>query len=186
MKISTVSSRFTLTILSLLVVCISMSYSQQVPFNNFFSDKTMRMDYFHTGMKGQETISLDAVYMEGAWPGSKVNLVDTLNMGEYLMRVYDVATNSLIYSRGYSTIYGEWMTTDESNTTVRTFHESVRFPYPQRKAQVTISRRDKYMAFHEIFSTVIDPANNSEVTKKHPMPTMAIGVPVRLVTMSSK
>ncbi len=55
-------------------------------FNNFFLDKTMRMDYYHTGIKDQEIISLDVVYEEPAclmnanqlWAGSKNNLIDTI------------------------------------------------------------------------------------------------------------
>ena len=35
-----------------------------IQFDKFFIDKTMRMDYYHTGIKGHETISLDAVYEE--------------------------------------------------------------------------------------------------------------------------
>lgn len=119
----------------------------------------MRVDYFHTGTKGSETISLDKIYREGPWPGSTLNLVDTLNLGEYFFRVTDASTNALIYSRGYSTIFNEWQTTDEATAGMyRTFHESLRFPYPVSKIQLTISRRDKQMIFHEIFSTIIDPA----------------------------
>ncbi len=146
------------------------AYSQQVRFNDFFTDKTLRVDYFHTGMKGSETISLDATYEEGAWPGSKINLLDTLNLGEYLVRVYDVTTTTMIYSRGYSTIFNEWMTTDESEKMFRTFHESVRFPMPKRQVQMTISHRDRQMVFHEIFSTLIDPLTYREVSKENHTP----------------
>jgi hypothetical protein len=133
-------------------------------FSRYFIDETMRVDYYHTGTKGQETIGLDKVYEEGSWPGSKVNLIDTLNLGEYLFKVADVGTNSIIYSRGYSSMFNEWQTTDEANSGVyRTFSETVRFPYPTHKVQLTISRRDKQMIFHEIFSTVIDPNSPTEV-----------------------
>ena len=72
------SLRITLFILSLLI--FSGIASAQI-FDQFFSDKTLRVDYYHTGTKGSETISLDQVYEEGPWPGSKVNLLDTLNLG---------------------------------------------------------------------------------------------------------
>lgn len=141
-----------------------VSLSQAVSYDKFFGDKTMRVDYHHTGTKGAETISLDKVYEEGLWPGSKVDLVETLNLGEYLVRVYDVASNTLVFSRGYSTIFNEWQTTEEASAGMyRTFHETVRFPYPKNKMQVTISRRDKKMVFQQIFSTVVDPNSPSEV-----------------------
>src|SRR5436309_3632615 len=76
-----------------------LAYSQT--FNNFFLDRTLRVDCYHTGTKGTETFSLDQVLEEGPWAGSVVNLLDTLNLGEYQMRVYDEPTAALIYSRGY-------------------------------------------------------------------------------------
>jgi hypothetical protein len=151
---------FTLFIVLLLFSALTLAQS----FDRFFSTTTLRVDLFHTGTKGVETISLDQVYEEGSWPGSKNNLLDDLNLGEYIVRVYDVTTTTPIFSRGYSTMFNEWQTTDEAlGGMYRTFHESVRFPYPKGKVQVTISRRDKNMDFHEVFSTVIDPNSKTQV-----------------------
>jgi hypothetical protein len=146
----------------------------------------MRVDYYHTGTKGSETISLDKVYEEGVWPGSRVNLIDGLNLGEYLVRVYDLASTSLVFSCGYSTMFNEWQTTDEAIGGVyRTFHETVRLPYPKNKIQLTISRRDKKMVFHEVFSTVIDPNSPTEVNReKRPAPFKV--VPLMVNGASSK
>ncbi len=129
-------------------------------FERFFEDKTLRVDYYHTGTAGQEVISLDQAYEEGVWAGSRKNLIDTLNLGKYLVKVFDVATNQMIYSRGYASVYGEWETTGEAqNGVFRTFHESVLLPFPKQPVQVTIAKRDKWMRFQDIFSTVIDPAS---------------------------
>ena len=129
-------------------------------FDNYFENKTLRVDYYHTGTATTEVISLDQVYEEGVWAGSRRNLIDTLNLGKYLVKVFDVATNQLIYSRGFSSIYGEWETTGEArDEKSRTFHESVLLPFPKKRAQVVLAKRDKWMHFQDIFSTVIDPAS---------------------------
>lgn len=162
-----------LVVLLLLAIALSPRlHSQAVDFDQYFTDKTMRVDYYHTGTKGIETMSLDKVYEEGTWPGSRINLVDNLNLGEYIVRVYDLASTTLIFSRGYSTMFNEWQTTDEAIGGIyRTFHETVRLPYPKSKIQLTISRRDKKMIFHELFSTVIDPNAPAEVNReKKPTP----------------
>ena len=149
----------------LILACLVAVQAQS--FDRFFLDKTMRVDYYHTGSKGTELISLDQVYEEGQWPGGKVNLLDTLNLGEYLVRAYDVATASMIFSRGYSSMFNEWQSTDEANDGIyRTFHETVRFPYPRQSVQVTISRRDRQMILHEVFSTVIDPNSPKDVHRE--------------------
>ena len=48
-------------------------------FDADFSDKTMRLDYFHTGGPGGEVISLDRVVSDGRWAGSRTRLLDTTN-----------------------------------------------------------------------------------------------------------
>lgn len=140
-------------------------------FDSFFLNKTLRVDYYHTGTKGQETIALDQCYEEGEWAGSQSNLIDNLNRGEYQARVYDVATAAIIFSRGFSTMFNEWQTTGEAAQGIhRTFHESVLMPMPKRKIQFTLSRRDKQMNFREIFSTVIDPASPVQINRAQRSP----------------
>jgi hypothetical protein len=91
----------------------------------WFVESTMRVDYYHTGTKGEERFSLDRVYEEGPWPGSRTQLLDTLNLGEFFVRVTDRATNATIFSRGFSSIFNEWQTTDEAaGGAYRTFEET--------------------------------------------------------------
>ncbi|HUL43000.1 MAG TPA: M64 family metallopeptidase [Bacteroidota bacterium] len=159
--------RYTFFFLFCLSTFVIFSSASAQTFDKYFHDQTMRIDLYHAGTKGTETLSLDKVYVEGAWPGSIINLLDTLNLGEYIVRVYDRQSGSLIYSRGYSCLFNEWQTTDEALAGVyRTFHETVRIPYPERPIQVTISKRDKYMDFHEMFSTAIDPNSPTEIHRE--------------------
>ena len=76
--------------------------------------RTMRVDYYHTGNAVEERFSLDAVALEGEWPGRLDRLVDDTNLGKYLFEVLDRKTNRILYSRGFASIYGEWETTDEA------------------------------------------------------------------------
>ena len=101
-------------------------------FDADFAGRTMRVDYFHSGTATEEHISLDRVVSDGPWPGSRTRLVDDTNLGKYLFEVTARSTNRLLYSRGFSSIYGEWETTGEAKKVWRTFHESLRFPWPKR------------------------------------------------------
>jgi hypothetical protein len=65
----------------------------------------------------------------------------------------------MLYSRGFSSIYGEWETTDEAQHVNRTFNESLRFPAPAAPAQVILKKRDSENVFRELWSVVIDPAD---------------------------
>ncbi len=126
----------------------------------FNIENTLRVDYFHTGTASQDFFSLDQVYQEGEWPGTRSKLIDTLNLGKYLLKVYDLATNQLIFSHGYASIFGEWQTTNEAaRGKYRTMHETVRLPFPRRSIQLTIAKRTKKNVFIDKFSTTIDPAS---------------------------
>ena len=87
---------------------------------------TMRLDYYHTGTANQEIFSVDRVVIEPApWPGNPQKTVDETNLGKYLFEVRDRATNRLLYSRGFASIFGEWETTEEAKNASRTFSESL-------------------------------------------------------------
>ncbi len=119
---------------------------------------TMRLDYYHTGNVTQEFFSLDKLVVEPLpWPGNPRQPVDPTNLGKYLFEVIDRNTNRVVYSRGFASIYGEWETTDEAKKANRTFHESLRFPAPDKPVQVVLKKRDSNNAFREIWSVTIDP-----------------------------
>ena len=146
----------TLILLSLLLLA-PVSQAQS-PFDRHFTTDTMRVDYFHTGgPKSGETFSLDRVVNDGDWAGSRTQLVDDTNLGVYHFEVRDAQSGTVVYSRGFSSIYGEWETTDEPKQTHRTFHESLRFPWPKQPVTVTVRKRQKDNRFGTVWTTSIDP-----------------------------
>ncbi len=143
-----------------------ISVSAQVNFDEYFSGRTLRMDFYHTGNKDSETISFEKLVEEGPWSGSKKNLIDDLNFGNYFVKVYDDSTDKMIYSRGFSTLYQEWQTTEEAKTVIRTFEGSVIMPFPKAKIKVEIDRRDRRNNFVKKFEMVVNPDNYFIVQEK--------------------
>jgi IgA peptidase M64/peptidase M64-like protein len=121
--------------------------------------RTLRLDYFHTGGAAEERFALDGLALEGPWPGPPDRLLDDTNLGKYFFEVIDRDTNRVLYSRGFASIYGEWETTAEAKERPATFHESLRFPLPDRPAQVLVKKRDRRNAFREVWSALVDPAD---------------------------
>ena len=136
-----------------------VAVGQQPGFDGWFLDKTMRVDYVHSGGMGQEIFALDQVVSDGPWAGSRTRLLDDLNLGKYRFEVIDRRTNRTLYSRGFASIYGEWETTPEYREAHRSFHESLRFPWPREPVQVVLKGRNADNSFRELWSTVIDPAS---------------------------
>ncbi len=136
---------------------------------SFDFSRTMRVDYFHTGGTGGGSAKLDGVFAEGRWPGSRSRLVDPTNLGKYFFEVTDRQSQRVLYSRGFASIYGEWETTAEFRTTTRTFHESLRFPWPARPVRVVLQKRNARNEFEPLWTTEIDPA----AAKSAPVPPTA-------------
>lgn len=122
------------------------------------ASQTMRLDYYHTGNSAQEVFSVDRVVVEPlAWPGDASQAIDRSNLGKYFFEVRDQKTKTVLYSRGFASIYGEWETTDEAQTIRRTFQESLRFPAPTVTVEVVVKKRDAKNLFQDVWSTMIDP-----------------------------
>jgi hypothetical protein len=102
----------------------------------------MRMDYFHTGGRAAEVFAVDRVSVEPLpWPGNLSRTIDDGRSGTYRFEVRD-GNGTVLYARGFSSIYAEWVRTAEAATSSRTFHESLRFPAPAGVVQVTVFKRD--------------------------------------------
>ena len=120
---------------------------------------TMRVDYYHTGNAVEEHFSLDRVLVEPLpWPGNPARAIDA-DRGKYFFEVVDTATGQVVFSRGFSSIYGEWETTGEAKVAMRTFSESLRFPLIDRPARVVVKKRDARNAFRDIWTLPIDPSD---------------------------
>jgi IgA Peptidase M64/Peptidase M64 N-terminus len=120
--------------------------------------RTMRLDFYHTGNAAQELLTVDKVVVEPLpWPGNPARPIDALNLGDYFFEVADAASKKVLYSRGFSSIYGEWVSTAEAKAANRTFHESLRFPTPEQPVTVTVRKRDAANAWKDVWTTTVDP-----------------------------
>jgi hypothetical protein len=156
-------------IYGLLVVFLHpvFGFSQSaVNFDRYFIDKTMRVDYFHIGNAKEEMVTLDQVYQQGFWAGSKKNLIDGFDNGRTYIKVYDSASGTLIFSKGFDSYFGEYQTTDAAGRGVkRTYHESALIPYPKGKIKLSLESRDRQNLFHPVFNDEIDPASTGILKK---------------------
>jgi len=119
---------------------------------------TMRLDYFHSGNASTEMFSVEELVLEPlAWPGNPARPIDQTLRGKYAFEIRAADSGDILYSRSFSSVYGEWETTGEARRMNRTFHESLRFPPPAQLFDVVITKRDVDNHFHEIWRTQFDP-----------------------------
>lgn len=144
-------------------------------FGDYFLNKSLRIDYFHTGDWQSEMYSIDKLIEEPYWGGTKTNLIDPFSYGSYNCRVYDLPSNTLIFSYSYSTLFSEWQTTAEAKKITSSFPETVLMPYPKNKVRVEFNSRNKKGAFEKKYEFTVDPASYFiQKENKYPFPTFDI------------
>ena len=126
------------TFLLWLTLLPCMAWAQ---FDQYFTESSLRVDYCLTGNNTVTSFSLKELIHEPYWSGSKTNLIDTLEFGNYIVKVFEAGTDKLLFSKGYQNLYGEWQTTDEAKQVTKTFEESVIVPFPKVKIDIALFRK---------------------------------------------
>lgn len=161
------------TLLLLTFFAVSTSVGAQ-DFSTFFEDKTLRMDYIHAGNNNSETYYFDRLIEEPYFAGSKVNLIDTNNLGNQYLKVYDTETNKLIYSRGFCVLFSEWADTEEAARLSKAYPESVVMPYPKKSVRIELHSRNKKGEFEKKFEYVTDPSSFYIQKPKYTLPVFEV------------
>ena len=78
-------------------IFILFSFKAVAGFDDYFENKTLRIDYYHSGNDTTEYYTMDELRQEPLWGGSKVNLIDTFNFGSYKFIAYDKASGKIIF-----------------------------------------------------------------------------------------
>jgi hypothetical protein len=147
-------------LLIFLILSISILPQNNPKFEEYFLNETLRIDYFHIGDAKTEMITIDKLFRYGIWAGSLNHLVVNLNNGKYYVMIYDAVTKKLIYSKGFDTLFGEYVSSDDGvNGIVKSFHESAIIPFPKNKIVFALEKRNEKNFLEEFFRTEIDPAS---------------------------
>ena len=164
---------------------VTVTVFPQLNFDELFYDKTLRVDYFHTGNSESDSYSIDELIEEPYWGGSKVNLIDKFNYGMYIVEVHDQTSGIMIYSRTYTTLFNEWQTTDEAKQTTKSFSESFVLPFPKKPVRLEFFSRNKINELIKKYEYNIDPEsyfiNSERSTKYKNFEVMISGEPAKKV-----
>ena len=139
-------------------LCLNLAAQDLTKFEMYFEDATMRIDYYHIGDSKSELFTIDRIYKQGIWAGSRINLIDNFNNGVYYYKVYDGASNELIYTKGFDSYFKEYQTSaDAQNGINRSYHESALIPFPKNPIKLAVEKRNDKNILVEIFSVIVNP-----------------------------
>ncbi len=142
---------FYITLFSLMSL---LSYGQT--FDDNFYEKTLRIDYIHAGDSEHESYYFESLKEEPHFAGSKSTLIDDNNFGMQRLEVYDIESNTLIYSRGFCVLFTEWQSTPEAKLIEKAYRESMVMPFPKKDVRIEIHSRNRQGVFEKKFEHLVD------------------------------
>lgn len=143
----------------LIAFLMSFCNISKAQYDVYFTDQQLRIDYYIFGNSDSCHYALDKYVVEPKWGGTRSNLIDSLNYGDYLFEVMLHDSDVVIYSRGYCNLFGEWQTTAEAESVTRGFNESVIMPYPKIIVDVVFYLKDYNGQLVEKMRLTVDPEN---------------------------
>jgi hypothetical protein len=146
-------------------------------FDARFTGSALRVDYAHCGTARQEAIALTGYRAEGEWAGSRTQLIDCSDTGKYRFRMFDKASGSELYSRGFASIFSEWETTAAAKQGWSSFQECQRFPEPRASVFLALEKRGADGRFAEFWRTELDP--QSRFVDRSPIPAVGEVIALR-------
>lgn len=126
-------------------------------FEQYFENKTLRLDYIFGGNKERQFILLDELASYPEWSGRKNHLTELPLKGNGQVCVLDDSTGEVIYTNSFSTLFQEWLSTEEANYVKKSFENVCLVPFPKQKVKIEVTLFDKNGEEGLVFTHTVDP-----------------------------
>lgn len=120
-------------------------------------DRTLRVDYIFTGGPSGTAVVLSGLSCTDGWYGRPGNTSDVPVEGNGQLVMTDDSTGTVIYKLSFSTLFQEWLTTEESKRVDKGFENTFLLPMPSGSATVTLTLFDTHRRACCGYSHSIDP-----------------------------
>ena len=138
----------------LLLLClIAVSSTRAQVFADHFADKTLRVDYIFNGNASGQAICLNGLSALPTWAGRKHHLAELPLQGNGQIVMRNAASGKTIYTTSFSSLFQEWLETDEARNVTKGFENTFLLPYPLQPVEIEI--------------TLLDPRRNVRASMKH-------------------
>lgn len=136
-----------------LLCLIAVSSTRAQVFADHFADKTLRVDYIFNGNASGQAICLNGLSALPTWAGRKHHLAELPLQGNGQIVMRNAASGKTIYTTSFSSLFQEWLETDEARNVTKGFENTFLLPYPLQPVEIEI--------------TLLDPRRNVRASMKH-------------------
>ena len=127
-------------VISCLLFLNQLSFAQS--FEDYFDDRTLRLDYSFAGDNEQSNIYVDELVALPHWYGKRHYLNEVLLRGNGQIIVRPHAKQEIIYRHSFSTLFQEWLATEEAKHTKKSFENVFLVPFPKDTVDITVELYD--------------------------------------------
>lgn len=150
--------------LAIILMCIVAKAATAQVFDDYFEDKTLRIDYIFSGNSYSQAISLDQLNQSPRWYGKRSNLSEVPVEGNGAIIVREHSKENIIYKNSFSTLFQEWQTTDETKTTIKAFENVFLVPMPKDTVDITVELRNNR---REVVASMTHVVNPKDILIRH-------------------
>lgn len=154
----------TLVIFILAITVATLQHAEAQSFNDVFRDSTLRIDYSFSGNAKAQHIAIDKLNLMPRWYGKRQRMSELPVEGNGQITVKDHATQKVIYRNSFSTLFQEWLTYDEAQTTERAFQNVFLVPMPKDTVDITVDLRNNRREIMCSFTHMVVP---NDILIKH-------------------
>lgn len=142
-----------------MVLAMSAMATVAQDFDRHFCDSTLRLDYVFAGNRDNQAIYVDQLCKSAKWYGRRRHLGELPLAGNGDITVKEAETGEVIYRHSFSTLFQEWLSTEESATTQKSFENVFLVPYPRHKVNIQVRIKDAHDAVMAEMTHTVDPAD---------------------------
>lgn len=154
---------WTKSVLSLIGIVVAFSLQAQ-SFSDYFTEQTLRLDYLFVGNASHQSVSLRELSRLPGWAGRRHHLSKLPLKGDGQICVRDKASEKEIYCTSFSSLFQEWLDTEESQRLTKGFENTFLVPFPLRPVEIEVTLFDAKGAVASTFCHTVDP--NDELIKQ--------------------
>jgi hypothetical protein len=128
-------------------------FAQQ--FEDYFEDRTLRLDYTFAGCDVMHNIYVDELVSLPHWYGRRHRLAELPLKGNGQITVRSKIDSVVIYRHAFSTLFQEWLATDEAKNTQKSFENVFLVPFPKAPVEIKVELFDNHnMVINSLTHTV--------------------------------
>ena len=138
----------------------SSLFASAQKFEDYFEDRTLRLDYTFAGDDCLHMIYVDELVSLPHWYGRRERLSELPLRGNGQITVRSKKDSVVIYRHAFSTLFQEWLATDEAKHTQKSFENVFLVPFPKEPVDIKVELFDYH---NEVVNSLTHTVNPKDI-----------------------